>query len=152
MESALSPNTAAFLQYISSQLGNEDTGNQQTNGDNFAYPQSTNIDQNLATAATSLPPSAFFQIPEPNNLPTPASKSVSPIDSKSVHNVGRSVSRSESEEGSPLRVGNASGSKPAINGAGLEHKRKAGVYHPVVEEDGDEEGEILRNVKLMYVD
>lgn len=145
MESALSPNTAAFLQYISSQLGPE--ANNASDGKEGALP--TSLEQQLATA-TSLPPSAFFQIPETNSLPTPNSKSASPVDSKPAvqpqqrSQNGRSVSVSESEEGSPSSAGNGrqAGNAASANGAidGL-HKRKAGVHHQVIEDDGEDEGE-----------
>ena len=143
MESALSPNTAAFLQYISSQMGgNANAGNNDQN----AQSQSASIDQQLATSTTSLPPSAFFQMPQPqttnsntNSLSTPASKSVSPVDTKpSISGAkDRSVSLSGSDEGSPLSLDNASGSRNA--GAGIDHKRKAGGHH-VIEEDGEDDG------------
>lgn len=150
MESALSPNTAAFLQYISSQMsgeGSNSNSNDDNNNKSSVLPQSANpsIQQQLATSTTSLPPSAFFQIPESttsntsNGLSTPASKSVSPVDTKPAHHsAGRSASLSSNEEGSP---DNASGSRPAPakSGAGIDHKRKAGLHH-LIEETGDEEG------------
>lgn len=152
MESALSPNTAAFLQYISSQMSGDgnnanDIDNNQPSG--LPQPANASIQQQLATSTTSLPPSAFFQIPESttsnttNSLSTPASKSVSPVDTKPAHHSGRSASLSSSEEGSP---DHASGSRPAAakagGGVGIDHKRKAGVHH-LIEETGDEEGKFL---------
>lgn len=116
------------------------TNGNDNNGQTSTLPQQGSIDQQLAALnATSLPPSAFFQIPEStksNTLSTPASKSVSPVGHRSAHPAGRSVSLSGSEEGSPLSVGNASGSLPAAP-AGIDHKRKAGVHHPIEEDDED---------------
>lgn len=141
MDSALSPNTAAFLQYISSQLGpDQNDKNDNVVGKEGAVPGS--IEQQLATA-TSLPPSAFFQMPENNNFPTPQSKSVSPIETKPVpqqQQNARSVSISESEEGSPSSAVNgrqAGGPNGGIDGL---HKRKAGHHHQIVEDEGEEDG------------
>lgn len=128
MESALSPNTAAFLQYLSSQLGgdNNNTGNDTSGTDSGNAA--------LASGAeAALPPSAFFQIPNTssnaNNLPTPASKSSSPPDIKP-----QTLSASEGD--SPL---DSAPAVAAATGTDGHHKRKAGLHHTVVEDEEDDE-------------
>lgn len=129
MESALSPNTAAFLDYLSNQLSG--------NGDNGA-DMSNLKDQNQNTA-TSLPPSAFFQLPDikPVVPTTSNSSSLSPP-TKSDQSAGRSVSVSGSEGDSPVIAGPGDkGSHAGMGPDGL-HKRKAGLSHTVEEEDEEE--------------
>jgi hypothetical protein len=96
-------------------------------------------DQNQNNA-TSLPPSAFFQLPDikPVVPTTSLSSSVSPP-TKSDQSTGRSVSVSGSEGDSPVIAGTGAdkGSHVAMGPDGL-HKRKAGLSHTVEEEDEDE--------------
>ena len=127
MESALSPNTAAFLQYLSSQLG----GDSNNTGNDTSGTDSGNAA--LAPGAeAALPPSAFFQIPDTSNnansLPTPASKSSSPPDIKPQN-------LSASEGDSPL---DSAPAVAAATGTDGHHKRKAGLHHTVVEDEEDD--------------
>jgi hypothetical protein len=134
MESALSPNTAAFLDYLSTQL----------NGNGSNEPDlSGNVDLmkvQKQNNATSLPPSAFFQLPDikPVVPTTSLSTSVSPP-TKSDQSTGRSVSVSGSEGDSPVIAGTGvdKGSHAGMGPDGL-HKRKAGLSRTVEEEDEDE--------------
>jgi len=133
MESALSPNTAAFLDYLSTQLSGNATNDPDTSGNDLLKDQNQNN-------ATSLPPSAFFQLPDikPSVPATSLSSSVSP-QTKSDQSAGRSVSVSGSEGDSPVIAGTGAdkGSHAGMGPDGL-HKRKAGLSHTVEEEDEDE--------------
>jgi len=133
MESALSPNTAAFLDYLSTQLSGNGTNEPDMSGNVDLLNQNQNN-------ATSLPPSAFFQLPDikPSVTATSLSSSVSP-QTKSDHSAGRSVSVSGSEGDSPVIAGTGAdkGSHAGMGPDGL-HKRKAGLSHTVEEEDEDE--------------
>lgn len=132
MESALSPNTAAFLDYLSTQL--------QSDGQENIDPKLSQVGNN----ATSLPPSAFFQLPElPETKPDissySASTSISPVEAKQPQGHAlRSVSVSGSEGDSV-----ADGGKGANGVDGL-HKRKAGLSHTVEEDEGEDEGKSQR--------
>ena len=134
MESALSPNTAAFLDYLSTQLNGNGTNEPDMSGNVDLMK-----DQNQNNA-TSLPPSAFFQLPDIKPVvPTHSlSSSVSPP-TKSDQSTGRSVSVSGSEGDSPViaGIGADKGSHAGMGPDGL-HKRKAGLSHTVEEEDEDE--------------
>jgi hypothetical protein len=134
MESALSPNTAAFLDYLSTQLNGNGTNEPDLSGNVDLLK-----DQNQNNA-TSLPPSAFFQLPDikPVVPTTSLSSSVSPP-TKSDQSTGRSVSVSGSEGDSPVIAGTGAdkGSHAGMGPDGL-HKRKAGLSHTVEEEDEDE--------------
>lgn len=125
MESALSPNTAAFLDYLSGQLQND--------GHDDIDPKLAEVGMN----ATSLPPSAFFQLPEtkPDITAYSQSTSVSPVEAKSQgsNHAHRSVSVSGSE-GDGATADHAKG----VDGL---HKRKAGLSHTVEEDDGEDEGQ-----------
>jgi hypothetical protein len=134
MESALSPNTAAFLDYLSSQL----------NGDGTNDSQMGSIDSTLGNQiqnnATSLPPSAFFQLPDVKPvLPNQSTSSSLSPPTKSDKSAGRSVSVSGSEGDSPVVPGTGA-DKAGHAGLGPDglHKRKAGISHAVEEEDEDE--------------
>jgi hypothetical protein len=130
MESALSPNTAAFLDYLSTQL----QSNEQDNID----PKLAGVGNN----ATSLPPSAFFQLPDtkPDISSYSASTSISPVETKQQSgHAHRSVSLSGSE-GDGTAVG-------ALGADGL-HKRKAGLSHTVEEDEGEDDGRSMREMEM----
>jgi hypothetical protein len=131
MESALSPNTAAFLDYLSSQLNGN--GDSNTSGD--VDPVLKNMNNQNSNNATSLPPSAFFQLPDikPVVPTTSLSASLSPP-IPSDRSAGRSVSISGM--GTGIDRGTTAGS--GLDGL---HKRKAGLSHTVVEEEEEDDGE-----------
>jgi hypothetical protein len=132
MESALSPNTAAFLDYLSTQLG---SGNEPDMSGSIdpALKQPGNIN-------TSLPPSAFFQLPDTKPIipPISASSSQSPPDRVA----GRSASLSASEGDSPALAG-ARTDKGSAGGIDGMHKRKAGLSHTVEEDEGEDDGKLI---------
>ena len=129
MDSALSPNTAAFLDYLSTQLNGNGNGEPGMSG---------NADQVLKdNNTTSLPPSAFFQLPDIKPVvPTSSISSTLSPPNKPDQVAGRSVSLSGSEGDSPIIAGKGS-DKGGIGADGL-HKRKAGLSHTVEEEDEDD--------------
>jgi hypothetical protein len=131
MESALSPNTAAFLDYLSGQLQND--------GHEDVDPKLAQVGMN----ATSLPPSAFFQLPEtkPDISLLSQSSSVSPVESKAQgpNHIHRSTSASGSE-GDAATADHGKGG----NGADGLHKRKAGLSHTIEEDDGEDDGKSSR--------
>jgi len=98
---------------------------------------SGNSDQVLKdNNTTSLPPSAFFQLPDIKPVvPTSSISSTLPPPTKPEQVAGRSVSLSGSEGDSPVIAGK--GDKGSVGADGL-HKRKAGLSHTVEEEDEDD--------------
>lgn len=136
MESALSPNTSAFLDYLSSQLKGDGTIDPDMSGN--LDPMLNNQHQNQNNA-TSLPPSAFFQLPDikPVVSQQSFSSSLSPP-TKSDQSAGRSVSVSGSEGDSPAIAGSGDKGGHGLLGPDGLHKRKAGLSHTVEEEDEDE--------------
>jgi hypothetical protein len=133
MESALSPNTAAFLDYLSTQITSGGTNEPDMSG---GFDPNSKQQNN----ATSLPPSAFFQLPDVKPVVPQQStfSSLSPP-TKSDQSTGRSVSVSGSEGDSPVIAGTGAdkGGQAGMGPDGL-HKRKAGLSHTVEEEDEDE--------------
>src|SRR6478736_1457356 len=119
---ALSPNTAAFLDYLSTSAA--------------ADLQSSNLSTLPNANPTSLPPSAFFPMPVPGRDTPEATPESSNNDSVSPPGQQQKQSSyivSDSEGESPDRRKSSGGG----GGAGVNNKRRAGHSHgkDVEEED-----------------
>jgi AP-1-like factor len=117
----LTPNTSAFLSYLSSTMGKEE--------DDSIY-SNANYDSTKNLNPSSLPPSAFFPLPgrdTPEDTP-PSSIEASQSPEKITQDHRKLSAYSADDSDSPS-------SKPKVSKA--THKRKGGAGHK--EEDEDEE-------------
>ncbi|WVF71546.1 hypothetical protein IAT40_006354 [Kwoniella sp. CBS 6097] len=146
MESAFSPNTSAFLNYLNTLPQDLETDN---TSNIFA---NVNANANDKTQ-TSLPPSAFFNsmpvpgrdTPEDTPPSGPDSVSVSPENDKRDDSRVEIALSDDSDEASPDAHLTNKKAKRKSSGAGT-HKRKAGqssakVAHPEDDEDDDSESD-----------
>ena len=122
----LTPNTSAFLSYLSSTMGND--------GDDSIY-SNNNYDSTKNLNPASLPPSAFFPMPgrdTPEDTP-PSSIEASQSPEKITHDSRKANAYSADDSDEPS-------TKPKVKGSPANHKRKGGAGHKEEDEEEDEDG------------
>jgi len=123
----LTPNTSAFLSYLSSTMG--------TGVDDSIY-SNTNYDSTKNVNPASLPPSAFFPMPgrdTPEDTP-PSSIEASQSPEKIIHDNRKANIYSADDSDGPS-------AKVKVKGAIANHKRKGGAGHHQEDEEEDDDGE-----------
>jgi AP-1-like factor len=129
----LTPNTSAFLSYLSGATGNANMDFSSTDQYN-PFDSYTTFNANTKQPS-SLPPSALFPVPgrdTPETTP-PSSSETNPSPDKPSQAEATGNKASDSEEEAPKQSGTANASAKKAT-----HKRKAGQGHHI-NEDADED-------------